>query len=83
MKSKYIVQRPVNETDMMQTIARVSQDGRVGGQALFLGQVRSDKIDGKTVVAIDYSAYAEMAEKKCSKLKLPFLINIPMCGTSK
>ncbi len=34
----------------------------IGAHQIFLGQVRADVIEGKTVVAIDYSAYETMAE---------------------
>lgn len=34
----------------------------IGAHDIFLGQVRADEIDGKKVVAIEYSAYEEMAE---------------------
>lgn len=35
----------------------------IGAHQIFLGQVRNDLIDGKKVVAIDYSANEEMANK--------------------
>jgi len=35
----------------------------IGAHQIFLGQVRSDMIDEKEVVAIDYSAHEEMANK--------------------
>ena len=35
----------------------------IGAHQIFLGQVRADEIDGKEVVAIDYSAHEEMANK--------------------
>ena len=35
----------------------------IGAHSIFLGQVRADEIEGKTVKGIDYSAYEEMAEK--------------------
>jgi molybdopterin synthase catalytic subunit len=35
----------------------------IGAHDIFLGQVRADVIDGKQVVAIDYSAFTEMADK--------------------
>ncbi len=37
---------------------------RIGAHDIFLGQVRADKIDGKLVAAIEYTAYREMAEKE-------------------
>ena len=35
----------------------------IGAHQIFLGQVRADIIDNKEVVAIDYSAHEEMANK--------------------
>lgn len=35
----------------------------IGAHQIFLGQVRADEIDGKEIVAIDYSAYEDMANK--------------------
>lgn len=36
----------------------------IGAHNIFLGQVRADDIDGKTVVAIEYTAYEDMANQK-------------------
>ncbi|WP_298224992.1 molybdenum cofactor biosynthesis protein MoaE [Flavobacterium sp.] len=44
------------------SIAKHQSKTTIGAHNIFLGQVRADVIDGKTVVAIDYSAYEEMAE---------------------
>jgi molybdopterin synthase catalytic subunit len=45
-----------------------SQDS-IGAHSLFLGQVRSDILQGKKVVAIDYSSYEEMALEKMTRLR--------------
>lgn len=45
-----------------QSIANHQSKTNIGAHSIFLGQIRADKIDGKTVIAIDYSAYEEMAE---------------------
>ncbi len=44
------------------SIAKHQSKTAIGAHTIFLGQVRADKIDDKTVVAIEYSAYEEMAE---------------------
>ena len=45
----------------------------IGAHSIFLGQIRADEIDGKTVSAIDYSAYEEMAKMFFMRSgKLPF-----------
>ena len=41
----------------------------IGAHDIFLGQVRADEIDGKTVTAIDYSAYDEMANKVFDEIR--------------
>lgn len=46
------------------SIAKHQSKTNIGAHEIFLGQVRADEIDGKTVAAIDYSAYEEMANEK-------------------
>jgi len=41
----------------------------IGGHSIFLGQVRADVIDGKTVAAIDYTAQTEMALEKMHEIR--------------
>jgi len=36
----------------------------IGAHNIFLGQVRADDINGKTVAAIEYTAYEDMANQK-------------------
>lgn len=43
------------------SIAHHQVKTNIGAHDIFLGQVRADEIDGKTVVAIEYSAYEDMA----------------------
>ena len=45
------------------SIAHHQVKTNIGAHQIFLGQVRADKIDDKEVVAIDYSAHEEMANK--------------------
>lgn len=45
------------------SVANHQSKTNIGAHSIFLGQVRADKVDGKTVTAIDYTAYEEMAEK--------------------
>ncbi len=46
-----------------ESIAKHQSKTTIGAHNIFLGQVRADDIEGKTVTAIDYSAYEEMAEE--------------------
>lgn len=41
----------------------------IGAHNIFLGQVRSDEIDGKTVSAIEYTAYEDMANQKFHEIR--------------
>jgi molybdopterin synthase catalytic subunit len=43
------------------SIASHQKKTTIGAHQIFLGQVRADEIDAKTVTAIEYSAYEEMA----------------------
>ncbi|MAU26386.1 MAG: molybdopterin converting factor [Muricauda sp.] len=50
-------------------IAKHQSKTQIGAHDIFLGQVRADKIDGKTVSAIEYTAYQEMANKKFHEIR--------------
>ncbi|MEO8086628.1 MAG: molybdenum cofactor biosynthesis protein MoaE [Bacteroidota bacterium] len=46
-----------------ESISKHSHKKDIGAHSLFLGQVRNDEINGKKVIAIDYSCYEEMANE--------------------
>ncbi|MEO2085206.1 MAG: molybdenum cofactor biosynthesis protein MoaE [Marinoscillum sp.] len=50
----------------------------IGAHELFLGQVRSDNIKGKEVVAIDFTAQEKMANKICHDIKESIFDNFPI-----
>lgn len=50
-------------------IAAHQHKTEIGAHSIFLGQVREDKIDGKNVIAIEYSAYEEMANQVFHDIK--------------
>ena len=41
----------------------------IGGHSIFLGQVRADALENGNVVAIDYTAYEDMALEKCHEIR--------------
>lgn len=41
----------------------------IGAHNIFLGQVRADKINDKTVTAIEYTAYEDMANQKFHEIR--------------
>lgn len=52
-----------------QSIAKHQSKTQIGAHDIFLGQVRADDIQGKTVKGIEYSAYEEMANLKFHEIK--------------
>jgi molybdopterin synthase catalytic subunit len=50
----------------------------IGGHSIFLGQVRSDELENGTVVAIDYTAYEEMALEKCHEIREAIFAKYPL-----
>ena len=63
------VQGPISPEKIATSIAHHQVKTNIGGHDIFLGQVRADKIDGKTVSAIDYSAYEEMANQAFHEIR--------------
>lgn len=51
------------------SIAKHQSKTSIGAHDIFLGQVRADTIEGKTVGAIEYSAYESMANQKFHEIK--------------
>ncbi len=51
------------------SIAKHQTKTSIGAHNIFLGQVRADEIDGKTITAIDYTAYEEMANLKFHEIR--------------
>lgn len=50
-------------------IAKHSTKKDIGAHSIFLGQVRNDRIAERVVLAIDYTAYEEMAEEKFHEIR--------------
>ena len=58
------VQGPITASFIADSIQKHSSKMNIGGHSIFLGQVRADKIDGKEVASIEYTAYEDMALEK-------------------
>lgn len=52
-----------------ESIQKHSSKTAIGGHSIFLGQVRADRVEEKAVVAIDYTAYEEMALEKMHEIR--------------
>ena len=68
-KHTVLVQGAVSPDFIAGSIAKHSSKTNIGAHDIFLGQVRSDVIGGKTVIAIDYTAYNEMAEQTFHEIR--------------
>lgn len=58
------VQGSISPAFIAESIQKHSSKTEIGGHSIFLGQVRADVIENKTVKAIEYTAYEEMALEK-------------------
>ncbi|NII28535.1 molybdenum cofactor biosynthesis protein MoaE [Pseudoflavitalea sp. X16] len=58
------VQGAIAPAFVAESIQKHSTKMDIGAHSIFMGQVRSDVIDEKKVVAIEYTAYEEMALEK-------------------
>jgi molybdopterin synthase catalytic subunit len=63
------VQGAITPDFIANSIAKHQPKTGIGAHNIFLGQVRADKVDEKTVKAIEYSAYEEMANKTFHDIK--------------
>lgn len=61
-KKSAFVDGAISSAFIGDSIAKHQSKTSIGAHQIFLGQVRADVIHRKTVIAIDYSAYQEMAE---------------------
>ncbi|MFM1875249.1 MAG: hypothetical protein RL266_986 [Bacteroidota bacterium] len=63
------IKGPISPEKIATSIAHHQVKTNIGGHDIFLGQVRADEIDGKTVSAIDYTAYEEMANQAFHEIR--------------
>jgi molybdopterin synthase catalytic subunit len=63
------MQGPVPANFIGESIQQHSSKTGIGGHSIFLGQVRSDKVGDKTVAAIEYTTYEELALEKMAEIR--------------
>jgi molybdopterin synthase catalytic subunit len=68
-KKSVFIQGAITPEMIAKSIAHHGVKTEIGAHDIFLGQVRADEIDGKSVIAIDYTAYEEMAETKFNEIR--------------
>jgi molybdopterin synthase catalytic subunit len=64
MKNRYLVGGPITPLLISELMTLGNDDSGAGAVAVFIGKVRDDEHEGRRVVAIEYSAYEEMAVKE-------------------
>ena len=65
---------PISPQTIADSIASHSRKKGIGAHQIFMGQVRADVMGGKTVAAIDYTAYSELAEKEMERIREEIII---------
>jgi molybdopterin synthase catalytic subunit len=69
IENKYFINGRIEPDFISEQISNHQIKTDIGAHSIFLGQVRSDKIETGEVIKIIYTAYAEMAEKEISKIR--------------
>lgn len=73
MQKNYLINGPVPGGKVLDILNAMNDYKDAGGLSFFLGQVRADTIEGKRVVAIDYSAYENMVKTEADKIIISLL----------
>lgn len=60
---------PILPAFIADSIAKHQTKTSIGAHDIFLGQVRADEIEGKTVASITYTAYEEMANDSIHEIR--------------
>jgi molybdopterin synthase catalytic subunit len=63
------IKGPISSNFIANSIAKHQSKTSIGAHNIFLGQVRADLVDGKTISAIDYTAYEDMANVKFHEIR--------------
>tara|TARA_R110002096_G_scaffold413811_1_gene614735 strand:+ start:9011 stop:9445 length:435 start_codon:yes stop_codon:yes gene_type:complete len=69
MSKKVFIDGPISTEFIGQSIAKHQTKTVIGAHNIFLGQVRADVVDSKTVIAIEFSTYEEMATIKLEEIR--------------
>ncbi len=69
---------PIDPAFIGESIRKHQSQTAIGGHSIFLGQVRADVIDGRTVAAIEYTAYEEMALEKMHAIREDIFAKYPL-----
>lgn len=68
-KKTIFIQGEITSAFIANAISKHQTKTGIGAHNIFLGQIRKDEVAGKTVSAIEFSCYEEMAEKKLHDIR--------------
>ena len=68
-KKTVFIQGEITSAFIANAISKHQSKTEIGAHNIFLGQIRKDKVEDKTVSAIEFSCYEEMAEKKLDDIR--------------
>ncbi len=68
MVKTFLKSGPINEEAISGLINSLKKDKSAGAHSVFLGQVRADILNGKTVMGIEYSAYEGMVNIEAERI---------------
>jgi molybdopterin synthase catalytic subunit len=63
------IQGAISPEFISDSIAKHATKKEIGAHSIFLGQVRADTIDAKTIESIEYTTYEEMALEKMAEIR--------------
>ncbi|MGK6349996.1 molybdenum cofactor biosynthesis protein MoaE [Parapedobacter sp. DT-150] len=69
---------PISPAFIAERIAAHSSKVDIGAHSIFLGQVRADAIGDKTVAAIEYTAYEDMACQQMHRIREDLFGRFPL-----
>jgi molybdopterin synthase catalytic subunit len=73
VEAKFLTDGPVSQKIISHLLEKIGKQTNSGGHMIFLGQVRADRINGKEVRAIEYSAYESMVNVEAENIKKQIL----------
>ncbi|MCS4226289.1 molybdenum cofactor biosynthesis protein MoaE [Sphingobacterium sp. BIGb0165] len=68
-KNDIFIQGPIAPQQIAATIVLHGSKPEIGAHSIFLGQIRADQVEGKTVRSIDYSINWELALSKMTEIR--------------
>ena len=72
------VEGPIAAQFIADSISKHSTKKSIGAHSIFMGQVRNDMIAGMEVLAIEYTAYTDMANERMAEIREEIFSKYPL-----